>query len=235
MQSDATLTSYFFKLWPWIEANLKRIAWVAGIAGILAVAISYYVWQQNQKEANAGMALTRAAMIPPAAGGVSDAIAKVADDYPGTQAAARALLQSGSQLFLAGKYPEASAQFQRFLNSFPDNPLAPQASLGVATCLDAQGKTDDAIKAYKAVIGQSSDDNSFAQAKFSLGRIYDSQKKYTEAQELYRDVARAYPYSTLGQEAMIRAEELKLPVPVAQPVVSVPPRNFSLTSTNLSK
>jgi predicted negative regulator of RcsB-dependent stress response len=213
MQAD-TPSAFFFKLWPWIEANLKRIAWGAGILVVAAGCVAWYFWWQNQKEIAAANALTQASMTAPAETNgdeAANAYLNVAKNYPGTMAGARALLEAATQLFTEGKYPEAQTQFQNFLNDYPDNTFAAQASLGVAACLDAQGKTDAAISAYKNVISQSPSDDVFAQAKFSLARIYNAQGRVEDAYDFYEDVAHADPYGLLGREAAMRAAELKLP------------------------
>ena len=46
--------NYLFKLWPWLEANLKRIAYVAAFVVIAIFVFSFYSYRQNQKEIAAG-------------------------------------------------------------------------------------------------------------------------------------------------------------------------------------
>jgi TolA-binding protein len=143
------------------------------------------------------------------------------------------LLQGATALFVAGKYADAQVQFQHFLDSYQDDSLAAQAALGVAACLDAQGKTDAAVSAYKNVIGRYSDGDVLAEAKFALARVYYSQGEFAPARDIYKDVALAYPYNSLGQEAAVRAEELKLP---AKPALVNPANlgNFLSFTTNSS-
>jgi TolA-binding protein len=231
MQPDQMQTAILFKFWPWFEANIKKIIAGTAIAAIAVFVIGFYAWQQNQKQIAAGKALTRA-MIS-LRGDLTDAYLKVAADYPGTGAGARALLQAAATLFAQDKYADAQTQFQHFLDIYPDNSFATQASLGVAACLDAQGKTDAAVGAYKNVVNQTSDENALAQAKFSLARIYDSQGKAADARELYQDVMQANPYSSLGEEASVRVEELKLPTKPA-PETPAKPDNLLLITTNMS-
>jgi TolA-binding protein len=215
MQSQETIaTDYIFKLWPWFEANLKRLAFVAAFIVIAIFVFSFYSYRQNQKEITAGQALTQA-NISNGGGDLADACLKVAADYSGTLAGQRALLQGAAALFTSGKYADAQVQFQKFLDAYPDNFLAPQAALGVAASLDALGKTDLAISAYQKAAGQSSDGNVVASAKFALARLDEAQGKLAEASKLYEDVARAYPNSSLGNEAGLRAMELKTKSPAA--------------------
>jgi predicted negative regulator of RcsB-dependent stress response len=226
---DLTASDYLFKLWPWIEANLKRIAYVAGAVAILVFAFSYYSYSQKQKEITAGQALSQVIVM---SGGSqqADAYLKIAADYPGTVAGQRALLEGAAALFTTGKFPEAQAQFQKFLDAYPDNFFTPQASLGVAASLEAQGKTDLAISAYQRAAGQGASMSVTAGAKFAIARIYDAQGKAAEAAKLYEEVARANPNSSMGNEAGIRAMELKTKMPAtptAKPAAPAAP--FTLT------
>ena len=50
--------AYFYKLWPWVEANKNRLIGVGVIVVIAGFFIAFYFWQQNQKELAAGQALT---------------------------------------------------------------------------------------------------------------------------------------------------------------------------------
>ena len=59
-QEAATATDYLFRLWPWIEANLKRII-LGAILVVLAVFVFFfYSYRQSQREIAAGEALTQA-------------------------------------------------------------------------------------------------------------------------------------------------------------------------------
>ena len=212
MQSqESTASDYLFNLWPWIEDNLKRIAYVAGTVVILVFFYFYYTYSQKQQEITAGQALSQ--VIISSNVQQADAYLKVAADYPATAAGQRALLEGAAALFTTGKYPEAQTQFQKFLDTYPDNFFMPQAQLGVAASLDAQGKTDLAISAYQKAAGQGSDVSVTASAKFAIARIYDMQGKAAEAMKLYEEVARAYPNSPISNEAGLRAMELKMKTP----------------------
>jgi TolA-binding protein len=212
---------------PWIEANLKRIASGAALILIAIFIFTFYSYRQNQKEVAAGMAMTQAMMLTD---GTQRAAAclKVAADYTGTLAGQRALMEGATALFTSGKYSDAQTEFQKFLDTYPDNFLTPQAMLGVAASLDALGKTDLAIGAYQKAAGQTANANVVATAKFSLARINEAQGKLADAAKLFSEVARSYANTSLGSEAGMRAVELKAklpatPVPAATtPAASVP-------------
>ena len=132
-------------------------------------------------------------------------------------------------LFESGKYPEAQAQFQKFLDQHAADTFSAQAALGIAACLDAEGKTDPAAAAYQRVINAFSDPNAVDASKFALAKINEQQGKFADAESLYETVARNNPNSSLGSEAAIHAVQLraKLP-PVTTP--STPPTSLHLNS-----
>ena len=220
MQLQDAPATYFFKLWPWFEANRIRIAWGGGVIVVAAGLISFYSWQRDQKEIAAGKALTQVIRSIPrnaTASQQADLYLKVSTDYYNTSGGQRALLQGAAMLFAAGKYADAQAQFQKFLDAYPASFLAAQAALGVATSLDAQGKTDLAAGAYQRVINTSSDATVASSAKFALAQIDERQGKLTEAMNLYEEVVRNNPNGSLGSEAGLRAMELKMKLPSAPP------------------
>jgi predicted negative regulator of RcsB-dependent stress response len=220
MELQDAPAAYFFKLWPKIEANWIRIALGGGIIIVVAMLISFYSWQQDQKEITAGKALTQYMMSAPR--NVSDSqradnFLKIAGDYQGTSAGQRALLQGAAMLFEAGRYADAQTQFQKFLDAHPDSLFTAQAALGVATSLDAQGKADLAAGAYQRVINMSSDVTAASSAKFALAQIDERQNKLTDAMNLYEDIVRNNPNGVLASEAGLRAMELKMKLPSASP------------------
>jgi TolA-binding protein len=183
----------------------------AGIIIVAIIAISFYSWRLGQKEIEAGNALSRVIL----AGNeqTADACLKVAADFPGTKAGQRAALRGAAALFAAGKYADAQAQFQKFLDTYSDSPLAPEAQLGVATSLDAQGKLDLAASAYENVINLSSDQNVTAVARLGLAQIQEQEGRPTDAKRNYEEVARLNPNSSLVSEAVMRAAQLKTESP----------------------
>jgi TolA-binding protein len=229
MEIQDAPAAYFFKLWPKIEANWIRIALGGGIIIVVAMLISFYSWQRDQKEITAGKALTQSMLsvpsIPrnPTASQLAelyskqaDVYLKIAGDHQGTSAGQRALLQGAAMLFEAERYADAQTQFQKFLDAHPDGFFASQAALGVATSLDAQGKTDLAAGAYQRVINISSDLTVANAAKFALAQIDERQNKLSDARNLYEDIVRNNPNSEAGQRAM----ELKMKLPSAPPATA---------------
>jgi TolA-binding protein len=219
MQSqEASAEEILFKIWPWVEANLKRIAFAAGVIVIAVFVFLFNSYRQNEKEVVAGEALTQANMSVNGEQPV-DAGLKIAAEYPGTVAGQRALLQGATVLFTSGKYADAQTEFQKFLDTYPDSFFMPQATLGVAASLDALGKTDLAVTAYQRAAGLTTDANVTVAAKFSLARIEETQGKLAEAAKLFGEISRTYGSTSLGSEAAARAMALsaRLPKPAETP------------------
>ncbi len=232
MQAQDVATAYFFKVWSWVEANTKQVVMGAGIIAVAIVLVSYYFWRQNQIEINAGQALTQLLVSTPPdsdAGQPADAYLKIAAEYPGTRTAERALVLGATALFKNGKYAEAQAQFQKYLDTHPADAFSAPAALGLAACLDAQGKTEPAATAYRRVIGSFSDPNSVDAAKFALAKIDEQGGKLTDAESLYQDVARSNPNTPLGSEAAFRAIQLMRKLPPTT-TSSTPPTSFHLST-----
>ena len=154
METQDTSSDLLFKLWPWFEANKKRLLIGLVLAGLAIAAISYFSAQREQNETAAGEDLTKllfSAMPNATVPQLADAFAKIAAKYPGTAAAERAQLQAGAALFSNGQYAEAQAQFQKFLNGENSGgAFAATAQLGVAACLESLGKPE-AVAAYNKV------------------------------------------------------------------------------------
>jgi predicted negative regulator of RcsB-dependent stress response len=226
MQPQDTPTAFLIKLWPWIEANRNRL--IAG-GGIVIVAIFLYFflsWQRDQKEINAGVALSQSALsLPPNASESqwADFYLKIANQYPDTLAGRRAWLQGAAALFAVGKYADAQAQFQKFLDAHPDSEFSASAALGVAASLEALGKLDPAIGAYRQVAnGFSSQMAAANAAKFALARIDGQQGKLTDALNFYESIVRSNPGSPLAQSATLRAMELRTKMVSATPAAGKP-------------
>jgi TolA-binding protein len=220
MQLQDAPATYLFKLWPWFEANRIRIAWGGGVIVVAAGLISFYSWQRDQKEITAGKALTQMMRSIPrnaTASQQADLYLKITTDYQGTSAGQRSLLQGATMLFTAGRYADAQAQFQKFLDAYPGSFFAAQAALGVATSLDAQGKTDLAAGGYQRIINSYSDTVAVDSARFALAQIDERQGKLAEAANLYEAIVHYNPNGSLGSEAGLRLMELKMKPQSASP------------------
>jgi TolA-binding protein len=211
MESDVTQSAVFYKFWAWGETHRKQLLWGAIILAAAGLAAGFFAWWQNEKETSANNALSQAMDRPRLSNGqgaTSEALLKVAAEYPNTDAAGRAVLLAAADLFAAGQYPQAQAQFDKYLRGYGGTPLTVQALLGMAACLDIQGKTNEAITAYKNIYERYPNDNVVLQAKFALARLYEVQNKLGEARDLYYNVSTNFSDSIDSEAASLRYEDL---------------------------
>jgi predicted negative regulator of RcsB-dependent stress response len=210
MESDVAQLSIADRLLAWFEMHRKPVLRGSIVVVVLGVGIGFFIWQQNDRQARASEALSRITSVGLTATELSatpGALLKVATEYRKTDAAARALLLAGGDLYAQGKYAEAEAQFGRFLREYRDSPFADQALLGVAACLDARGKTPEAIVAYNDIVQHHSTDNVAPPAKLALAWLYEKQAKLEQARDFYLELSRG-PYGSISSEAGIHLEAL---------------------------
>ncbi|MGC3960699.1 MAG: tetratricopeptide repeat protein [Verrucomicrobiota bacterium] len=119
---------------------------------------------------------------------------------------------------------EAQSAFDQFARDNAGNPLTAQALYGSGAALAAQGKQAEAAQAYKGVVDRFPNSAVAAQARYSRAAALAAQSQWADAVALYEEVALSSPGSSLGNEAALRAEELrsKLPPPAAVPAVAAP-------------
>jgi tetratricopeptide (TPR) repeat protein len=223
MESEAAQLPLWQKAWAWFEANRKQAFMGAGALAVIGVIVAFFLYHRDQADIAASEALSGVALAPmtgASRGDMANAYLKVAATYPDSRAGARALLLAAGALFVEGKYPEAKTQFERFKREYSSSPYLGEALLGIAACLDAQGNTNEAAAAYKDLIDHHPADQVLPQARFALGRLYEAQNKPELARNMFEEVERNNPYESLGSEAGMRLEELKLKYPsLAAPIV----------------
>jgi TolA-binding protein len=231
MESHDAAATFMLKLWPWIEANKNKI--IAGTGIVLAIIVIYFFmsWRREANRIDAGDAMTQTLLtIPPNAdpSQLSQSYLQIADDYSGTPAGTRALLQGAAVQFAQGKYTDAQAHFQRYLDEHPDDEFSGLAALGVARCLESEGKINDALGAYQHVIQDFGDQQSVTEAHFSLAMINMQQGKYNDAFQGFQSVMQADPYGALGTEARQYAIELQSKL-ARQAPTAAPASSFNLS------
>jgi tetratricopeptide (TPR) repeat protein len=227
MESEVAQLPLMDKLWVWFQDNRKLATWGAAIIAGAGLLIWFILYERGEKQLEASEAVSNVAVEPASAPGTrfdaADAYLKVASEYPGSSAAARAVLLAAGALYTEEKYDDAKAQFQRVAREYHDSPLVAEALLGIAACLDAQRHSAEAINAYKEVVERHPSDPVALQAKFALGRLYEAQKEPEQAYNYFEQVAQSNPYGSIGTEAGMRSEELKLKYPNLAPAASTAP------------
>lgn len=216
MESEAAQIPLWQQAWAWFESNKKPALWGAGAVVVVSLMVALVLYRRSEAKVAASEALSNVA-VPGTAGAnrgdTADAFLKVNATYPNSLAGARALLLAGTSFFADGKYSEAKAQFERFTREYASSPFRGEALLGIASCLNAEGKTDEAVAAYKDLIDRRLSEYVLPQARFALACLYEAQNKPELARNLFEEVERNNPYGSLGSEAGMRLEELKLKYP----------------------
>jgi predicted negative regulator of RcsB-dependent stress response len=217
---QATETFDIFKWTAWLHANLKTVITSVVAVAVISMAIALYSWKKNQDEQAASKAFAeQPGVVLPEKGAHpnTDALLKIASEYPGTSAGVRAHLLAAETLFADGKYDPAHAQFTKFLNDQPSSPWAAQASYGVAASLEGLGKIDEAIKNYQDVAIKFPGAGVTGPAKLTIARLYEEQNKLDLAVKAYDELIRSSGRDLWGSEAHERQELLFVKHPELRP------------------
>jgi predicted negative regulator of RcsB-dependent stress response len=244
MSSDATQTMTVYDLLAWLEANKKGV--IAGLIAAIVIGFGVYIYSYNadQKELAASDALLK---LRTSVGGVDVTnppapaeYLRVAEAYPGTSAAERAVLLAASALFTQGKYADAQTEFTKFLRDRPQSPFAASAAYGVAASEEAQGKADEALTGYQNLSVRYPNSSVLEDAKLATARLYEAKKQPEQALRVYDELLKSPGMGSASSEAMMRKEDLlarhpelaKTNAPPAAPTVVVPATNAPVASTN---
>lgn len=196
----------------WLGRNKNQLLAALLILAVLAIGFAWYSWQQTTREQEAATALIglRGTMDKQGVYHLTPAteFVMLADNFRGTKAANRALLLAGAAFFREGKYPEARAQFERFLSENPRDELAIYARYGVAICAEAMGKLQEAAEILEAIVKAPDANPVQPRAKLALARIHRATGKTDQARGLYEELYRAEGASLIGYQAEQALDEL---------------------------
>ncbi|MBI2947921.1 MAG: tetratricopeptide repeat protein [Verrucomicrobia bacterium] len=202
----------FYEFLAWLEENKKRLIIAAAGLVVVGSGIAIYRWNKAQTELAASQALLALRLPlnasentpPPDA----SSFLKIAQAHPSTTAAQRALLLAAGTLFAEGKYAEARAQFEDFLQHFGNHPLAPSALYGKAAALESEGKSDEALRVYQEVLTRYPGAWLLADTRLAIARIHEAKKQPQLALQMYEEITRTNLMSSVSGEAMARKERL---------------------------
>lgn len=230
MESKDTAAIFLLKVWPQIEANKNKIIAGAAIVVVVGAIFSFIVWHRQQNQIAAADALTENLVTQspdsnPAQ--IASAYLEIAEDYPGTPAGARSMLEGAATLFTEGKYTDAQAFFQQYLDAHPDDEFSGDAALGVAKCLEAEGKVNEAQGAYQRVMNDFPDSSAVVPATFALALLNVQGRNYADAFRLFQEVAQEAPNSPLGNEAEQYAYQLESKLSAAPSATPEPKLNLT--------
>jgi tol-pal system protein YbgF len=111
---------------------------------------------------------------------------------------------AASEQFRAGKYPEALAQFQAFLKTFPKSPLAPSAQYWVGNAYYAQRDFAAAIAAQRALIRGFPDSQKAPDALLNIASAQTEQGDTAAARKTLEELLARYPQAEAADKAKKR-------------------------------
>lgn len=212
MSSDATPSAGLYEALAWLEIHKKRILAGVAIGAVVALAVSYFFWHRAQRQQAANEALLQVTMAASAQGpngrpAPADLL-RVASDYAGTAAAARAHLLAAGAYFANGQYTEALAEFEKFRQRHPRDPMIHVADLGVAASLESLNRADDALPVYEKAIESYANKPAAQQARLAIARICEAKQQHAKAVQLYDDLLAQPDRGFWAAEARERRERL---------------------------
>jgi tol-pal system protein YbgF len=117
--------------------------------------------------------------------------------------ATQALYDRGYTLFNQGRFVDAEASFQRFLQANPDNELADNAQYWIGECRYSRGDLRGALSAFRQTVERYPSGNKVSDALLKAGQCLEGTGDTEGARVTYREVIRRFP----GTVAATVAEE----------------------------
>lgn len=141
---------------------------------------------------------------------IDDTLAQLGSEMDDTDAATAAKLVVAARHMQSGKFSEAKAGYESFLQGEADHPLAFLAHEGLALALEAAGDVDAAVAQLDTMAPEA---GAFYrdQALFHKARMLEGQGKADEALTTYKAYVEEYPLDqdSLARDAVVaRLEEL---------------------------
>lgn len=239
MDKDIQHTADFYRFVGWAHANRKRLIVIGSIVLVIAAVFGFMSWHKDYAEQQANADLMAVNLPKSAEEAANPAFAaayvKVADEHPGTSAAARALMLAGAVYFNAGQFEKARHQFEQYLRDYPDYPLTGQALVGVASSYEGEGNIAQAAARYDDLLTHHTAEAVVEEARSALARLYLEQKKPEQALRLYEELERdnSTRPDSWTQEAKRQIAEVltKYPELRKSPVMSTNTPNLSPVSS----
>jgi tol-pal system protein YbgF len=109
--------------------------------------------------------------------------------------AAQALYDRGYTLYHQGKYLDAEASFQRFLQAYPSTELSDNAQFWIGEGRYARGDTRGALAAFREVLQKYPEGNKVPDALIKEGDCLEKLGDRDGARDRYNEVKRRFPDS----------------------------------------
>jgi tetratricopeptide (TPR) repeat protein len=212
------------KLHVWFEQNRNIVIGVCIVVIVVAAVVIFLRWKEASTETAASQAMARAKTIAE--------WEQVATLYPTTKVAPGALLLAAESFFDQGRYGDAQATYEKFLQKYPRDAFADSAQYGVAACLEAQAKTKDdfskAIAAYDSLLSTYKDSFHAGEANLAIARCLEAQGEFAQAYQRLENTIAMMANSQWAREAAARKAVLSrkykpsAPAPTTIPLTVLP-------------
>jgi TolA-binding protein len=194
------------------------------VAVVALLGVSIWRGQQTDKAAAAVQALFQARS--------PEEFQQMAVVNPEAPTAPLALATAAAEFYAQGRYDEALAAYQSFLEKHPGHMLAPDAQVGAAASLEAMDDFMSAAERYEAFAEAHPASALLPQAVMGAARCREQLGQFEEARALYEDFIVAHadspwlPQAESGLLFLKKAERAKNAPPRAAPAdrtIATPP------------
>ncbi len=210
LKHDALLESAS-KTSRFVEEHLNVLLVVLAVIVVAIVAWSFVNKSRKATELEAGAALTSATQS--LASGLYDQAADqyqtVLDEYPGTRSAGSALCHIGQIRFQQGRFDDALAAFEEYLDRYGDSGILGTAALEGRAAVHEQQRDFIAAGDGYAALAERASDNPTAYARYMMAavRAYRSEPDWEKAHDAAQRVLDNAPDSPLADQARMAAAE----------------------------
>lgn len=181
-----------------LEDNARKLVWLFIIAVVSIIAFGVIKHQNTLKANEAAEAFTGAKTV--------EDCDLVISRYPGSNAAANALLLKADLLWDQNKKSSAVEALKEFTTKDASNPLAVFALLGLGSKLDAMGETKEAKAVFERITNEFASSEVAPLAQVRLGDLLWAQGKADEAKKTYEELAVKFPdmpeFQTISQNRL---------------------------------
>lgn len=190
--------------WAYVEENYVRVL-AAGAGVVILILIGVFVMHQMDAQAREAVEAEGRVRVLLLQGQIDDAILdaeRVAEAYSGDAAAGRALQLAGGLYFETGRFAEAQAAFERYLQAFDTaGPTRYSAWSGIAAAMEEQGDLAGAAAKYLAFADEFVDSPFAPNALMEAARCYRLSGDTVQARTLLQRILDRYARSPVAQSA----------------------------------
>lgn len=190
--------------WAYVEENYVRVL-AAGAGVVILILIGVFVMHQMDTQAREAVEAEGRVRVLLLQGQIDDAILdaeRVAEAYSGDAAAGRALQLAGGLYFETGRFAEAQAAFERYLQAFDTaGPTRYSAWSGIAAAMEEQGDLAGAAAKYLAFADEFVDSPFAPNALMEAARCYRLSGDTVQARTLLQRILDRYARSPVAQSA----------------------------------